>query len=113
MSAISFRKKVHFVHLSLAFALMLLVICMIEYIRLTRYSDPTPIPTGWNVSILLTHCASFYLCLLGFVYSNESGDRRSRKLALWTFLFNISVFAMRIAFYYVYGDYRPVTYNRV
>eukprot|EP00002_Diphylleia_rotans_P026735 TRINITY_DN5349_c0_g4_i1.p1 TRINITY_DN5349_c0_g4~~TRINITY_DN5349_c0_g4_i1.p1 ORF type:complete len:104 (-),score=9.77 TRINITY_DN5349_c0_g4_i1:259-570(-) len=36
-------------------------------------------------STQLTHCASFYLCLLGFVYSNESGDRRSRKLALWTF----------------------------
>ena len=77
-----FQRQGIFSYLSLSFGILLLGVCIYEYVSLINY-EITPATMQYLASILvynfipdkkIVQVMSFYLFLLGFIYANESGD---------------------------------------
>ncbi|KAK1148587.1 transmembrane protein 262 [Acipenser oxyrinchus oxyrinchus] len=64
----------------------------------------------YTVTLMLSHVMSFYLSLLGSVYSLQAGARRLSAVALLSTCLNLTLFLARFSFEFVVIQYRGELY---
>ncbi|KAL0241783.1 hypothetical protein GEMRC1_007018 [Eukaryota sp. GEM-RC1] len=104
--AVVYGPKQHWVILSFFLALLLLALAVIDFFA--GYGGG--IPPSWRVSILFLHIASFYICILGYIYANEAYRTVEATLALITIAISLGGFVLRIVYEIVFLPFHPVRY---
>ncbi|XP_041099353.1 transmembrane protein 262-like [Polyodon spathula] len=65
---------------------------------------------NYTVMLMLSHVMSFYLSLLGWVYSLQTGARRLSAVAFVSTCLNLTLFLARFSFEFVVIQYRAELY---
>lgn len=89
------EKKQQYIQLSIFFGAFSFAIVIYELISL-NVLEKVPFTASWLISLLCVQVGSFYLFLLGYIYSNEDGDEAYRRMAIFSLCLNLIAFIMRL-----------------
>eukprot|EP00708_Paratrimastix_pyriformis_P001352 EC839115.1.p1 GENE.EC839115.1~~EC839115.1.p1 ORF type:complete len:180 (+),score=23.67 EC839115.1:67-540(+) len=108
---ISFRRKQLYVWLSLTFGALLLAAALYDLIVTVWIQSSDVLPSGWRSVIMLLHSASFYIFLIGFIYSYEAASTWNIGLSLLSFVVNLVAFVLRVVYELAFIDMHPASFT--
>lgn len=108
---LSFKRKQVYVWLALVFGLLLLFTVFYDFSMTVWFQSLDPLPAGWRPALMLLHSATFFIFVIGFIYSREAHSTRDVIVALAAFAINLMAFIMRIVYELWFIDFHPAVYN--
>ncbi|XP_073248292.1 uncharacterized protein [Porites lutea] len=104
---IKLHRKELYTSLSLAIASFLFGALTNDFISIINVEMPENSTHEFTFSILLLHCASFALALLGFIYNNLAEKEIGTKIGKVSVALNLGLFIPRIILELVFIEFRP------
>ncbi|XP_078351978.1 uncharacterized protein LOC144636663 isoform X1 [Oculina patagonica] len=104
---IKLHRKELYTSLSLLFAIFLFGALVNDFVSIINVEMPENSTHEFTFTILLLHCASFILALLGFIYNSLAEKEIGTGLGKISAAFNMGLFISRIILELAFIEFRP------
>ncbi|XP_022784315.1 uncharacterized protein LOC111324916 [Stylophora pistillata] len=101
------HRKELYTSLSILLAILLFCALVNDFVSIINVEMPENSTHEFTFTILLLHCASFTLSILGFIYHSLAGKGTGTTLGQILVAFNMGLFITRIILELVFLEFRP------